>query len=314
MVVEVGLGGPRPRADDGAAGGAQRHAPCTVVEEPVPARAHLLPPAPWHLLRAASMVVNRCASELYRWWTTRAIALEPTRPVPMRGSPVTGWRAPRVPPETEHLLLLLVGLHVVVAEEGGTITWPAGTSPSSMECPRAWRTATAGHRTTSPEQGRTRGRRGPVSSSSMGKERMLVGPFSLCARAGCSVDVDGTTGRARTGQWLPSSTCCMVISDLFGRTLDRHWLAPLSARSGCLGLGAARSGGRGLPRGVEPNLAFATRVCRHDVRRTGSGWRSACCSMVRRGISRQDPPAACWPAGRPPLRDVARRQQLLGDK
>ena len=88
--------------------------------------------------------------------------------------------------ETEHLLLL-VGLHVVVASRWSTPWVASRTSSSSMECPaaRAWRTATAGQRTTSPSSaGPGSGSSGrAVSSSSMGKARTSVGPFSPIQRS-----------------------------------------------------------------------------------------------------------------------------------
>src|SRR3712207_2049731 len=136
--------------------------------------------------------------------------------------------------------------------------WPAA---------RACRTATAGQRTTSPSRaGPGSGSSGrAVSSSSMGKARTSVGPFSpihrSCRLLMYSTSTQSTDSSASgltcispsTNRQIPaSSASSTAISDSLATSTGTR-SAPLAARSGrpdrCAG---ARSGGGGLPGGVPP--------------------------------------------------------------
>src|SRR5688572_26485150 len=122
------------------------------------------------------------------------------------------------------------------------------TSSSSMVCPaaRAWRTATAGQSTMSPSSaGPGSGSSGrAVSSSSMGKARTSVGPFSPI-HLSCSVDMYSTSTHRTdssaigltfispsTNRQMPaSSASSTAISDSFATSTGTR-SAPLTATAG----------------------------------------------------------------------------------
>src|SRR3954447_9092831 len=199
--------------------------------------------------------------------------------------------------------------------------WVASrTSSSSIEWPaaRACRTATAGHRTTSPSSaGPGSGSSGrEVSSSSMGKARTSVGPFSPIQRS-CRLLMYSTSTHSTdssaigltcispsTNRQMPAiSDSSTAISDSLATSTGTS--APLAARSGRPHRGAgARTGGGGLPGGV-PALVGVDDVAHEPVPddvRTGEGGEVHVLDVAQ--DLAHDPQAALRPAGQVDLGDV----------